>query len=187
MDWGSVLGALVGALVGGGLTALITMRGWRRERAWQDAEVIADVRQLLQDISPEQRAANVNPAPGAEDELWKSLRQRRGQVCRRLLVLSVAHPSADVRAVAGKLEGELTWAVVHSQWHVSDMLRGRDTPGQFKTAQECHSAAVTTSEKLDSAVRAAAQGKDRGWQLLRGARALRRRKRAGIAGAPRQP
>jgi hypothetical protein len=89
--------------------------GWRRERTrglqdrqWQDAEVIADVRQLLQDIDPIRRRASVNTAPGAEDAQWKSLNQRRDQVCRRLLVLAAAHPSAAVRSSAGKLEADLS-------------------------------------------------------------------------------
>ena len=77
------------------------MLAWRLEdRQWQDAEVVADVRQLLRDIDPMRRGANVNTAPGAEDALWKSLNERRDQVCKRILVLAAGHPSAAVQSSA---------------------------------------------------------------------------------------
>lgn len=44
----------------------------RRERLWSDAEVVADVEQLLVDIDPVRRGANASATP-AEDEMWAAL------------------------------------------------------------------------------------------------------------------
>jgi hypothetical protein len=194
MDWSTLLPAAVGGLIGSGIPALMVFLGWRRQRTqslldrqWQDAEVVADVRQLLQDIDPMRRGASVNTAPGAEDALWKSFNERRDQVCKRLLVLAAAHPSAAVQSSAGKLEADLSRAVVHCEWHIHDLLLRRDNPEQLKFAQECHETAVATSADLDRAVKAAAQGKERGARFLPGVPALRRSRPIEITKAPRQP
>jgi hypothetical protein len=165
MHWSTVLPAAAGGLIGSGIPAVMVFLGWRRERTrrlqdrqWQDAEVVADVRQLLRDIDPMRRGANVNTAPGAEDALWKSLNERRDQVCKRLLVLAAGHPSAAVQSSAAKLDADLSKAVVHCEWHIHDLLQGRDNPEQLKFAWECHENAVTASADLERAVKAAAQG-----------------------------
>ena len=107
MNWNSLLSALVGGLVGGGIPAVMTYLGSRHERArrleerqWADAEVLADVRRLLYDVDPTRRGANVDTRPGAEDALWTTLRQRCDDVQRRLLVLYVGHPSAAIQSAA---------------------------------------------------------------------------------------
>jgi hypothetical protein len=143
------------------------MFGWRRERArrredrrWQDAEVLADVRQLLHDVQPERRGINVNPAPGAEDDLWASLNQRRDDVERRLLVLAAGHPSTTVQSSAEKLAVEVLNAAVHSHWHVIDILKGSSNiMTQLSFAQECHATALATCAELERAIKAAAHGK----------------------------
>jgi len=194
MHWSTLLPAAVGGLIGSGIPAVVVFLGWRRDRSrrledrqWQDAEVVAGVGQLLRDIDPMRRGASVNAAPGAEDALWKSLNERRDQVCKRLLVLAAAHPSAAVQSSAATLEAELSRAFVHCEWHIDDLLMRRDNPEQLKFAQGCHETAVATSADLDRAVKAAAQGKGRGARFVPGARALRRRRPIQITKEPRQP
>ena len=166
MQWSTLLPAAVGGLIGGGIPAVMVFLGWRRERTrslqeqqWQDAEVIADVRLLLHDIDPIRRGLNVNPAPGVEDAQWASLNQRRDQVRRRLLALAAGHASAEVRSSAEKLEPQLFKAAVQAEWHVADVIKHRDNPEHLGYAQECYDSAVAACAELESAIKAAAQGK----------------------------
>ena len=107
----------------------MTCRGWRHERAqrleqqqWQDAEMLADVRQLLIDIDPARRGASVDPTPGAEDARSGTLKERSNGVETHLRRLAVGHPSAAGQACAGKLAVDVAKATVHSEWHVHDLL-----------------------------------------------------------------
>ena len=81
---------------------------------------------LLTDIDPTRCGINVNTAPGVEDARWVGLNDLRDDARRRLLVMSTGHPSPDVRSSAKRLEVELFNAAVQSEWHVSDLLKGRD-------------------------------------------------------------
>jgi hypothetical protein len=74
MDWNTLVSALLGGVLGGGLGSLVaymslrdTRAQVRRDRQWLDAEVVADARQLLKDIDPQRRGINLSRAPGAED------------------------------------------------------------------------------------------------------------------------
>jgi hypothetical protein len=159
MGWFTLLAALVGGLLGGGIPGVMTYLGWHREqgerrqaRRWEDAEVVADARQLLTDIDPVRCGINVNSAPGAEDARWTDLNRRRDDVRRRLLVMSTGHPSPGVRSSAKRLEVEVFNAAVQSEWHVSDLLRGRDYAEHRARAQECHESALAVCARLESAV-----------------------------------
>jgi hypothetical protein len=164
-NWSVFLAAIAGGLIGAGIPALMTMAGWRRERArrreerqWADAEIIADARQFLLDVDPVRRGLNANPSPGAEDAQWASLNQRRDQVRRRLLVLAAGHASATVRSSAEKLEPQLFTAAVQAEWHVADVIKNRDNPEHLGYARECHENAVATCAELERVVKAG-QGK----------------------------
>jgi hypothetical protein len=165
-SWNVFLGAIAGGLIGAGIPAVMTMVGWRHERArrredrqWADAEIVADARHLLHDIDPDRRGLNVNTAPGAEDALWASLNQRRDEVRRRLLRMAAGHPSAEVQSAAGKLETCLFTAAVQAEWHVADVIKRRDTPEQLGYARKSYESAMAASAELESAVKAAAQGR----------------------------
>ncbi|TMA51679.1 MAG: hypothetical protein E6J80_13145 [Deltaproteobacteria bacterium] len=168
MNWNSLLSALVGGLVGGGIPAVMTYLGSRHERArrleerqWADAEVLADVRRLLYDVDPTRRGANVDTRPGAEDALWTTLRQRCDDVQRRLLVLYVGHPSAAIQSSAEKVAAESAKAVVMSEWHVHDLLKKNGNDEQFDVARKCHETALASTAELERLVRATGAGNGR--------------------------
>jgi len=165
-NWSVFLAAIAGSLIGTGIPAVMTMAGWRRERARRredrlstDAEVIADVRLLLHDIDPIRRGLNVNPAPGVEDAQWASLNQHRDQVRRRLLALAAGHASAAVRSSAERLEPQLFKAAIQAEHHVADVIKHRDNPEHLGYARECYDSAVAACAELERTVQAAAQGK----------------------------
>jgi hypothetical protein len=161
-DWITVLAALVGGLLGGGIPGLMTYVGWRREtrlsrqaRRWQDAEVVADARNLLVDIDPARRGINANPSPGAEVALWEDLTSRRDKVRRELMVLATGHSSEDVRTLAEKLEPQLFMAAVQTQWFVRYVLAGRPDSPSRTHAETSHATADATLGELDEAVQRA--------------------------------
>ena len=161
-SWATLLAALMGGLLGGGIPAAMTYLAGRREqrerrqaRQWEDAEVLADVYRLLVDIDPVRRGMSARSEPGVEDDRWAGINRRLGDVSRRLLVLASGHPSTGVQALARKLETDLSRATSNSWHEVSDLLRHRDTPEQLLLARECHEAAVVTADELDRAVKSA--------------------------------
>jgi hypothetical protein len=165
-NWGVFLGAIAGGLIGAGIPAVMTMAGWRRERARHsaerqlaDAEIIADARQFLLDVDPVRRGMNVNTAPGAEDAQWASLNQRRDQVRRQLFFLAAGHSSLAVRSAAKKLEPQLFTAAVQAEWHVADVIKSRDNPEHLRYAQERYGNAMAALADLERTVKAAGQGK----------------------------
>ena len=144
----------------------MTMAGWRRERARRseerqlaDAEVIADARQFLFDVDPVRREVNVNTAPGAEDAQWASLNQRRDQVRSS----SSSWPPGIYHSRSGraakKLEPELFTAAAQAEWHVADVIKGKDTAEHLRYAQERYDNAVAALADLERTVKAAGQGK----------------------------
>jgi hypothetical protein len=164
MNWSAFLGAMVGGLIVAGIAAVMTMLGWRRERArraedrqWADAEIVADAQHLLFDVDPVRRGVNVNPVPGAEDAQWASLNQRRDDVRRRLMRLTAGHPSIMVRSSAKKLEPLLFTAAVQAEAHVADLLNGRDTAEHLRYARGRYDAAVAACADLEREVKTAAQ------------------------------
>jgi hypothetical protein len=164
-SWTTLLAALIGGLVGGGIPAVMSYLAGRREqmerrqaRQWQDAEVLADVYQLLVEIDPARCGMSLSTEPGVEEDRWAGIGQRLGDVSRRLLWLASGHPSAGVQAAAQKLEPELSAAATQSRHHVFDMLRRRDIPEQLQSAQQCHEVAVATADELDRAVKRAGSG-----------------------------
>ena len=79
MDWG----ALIGGLIGAGIPALLAYLGLRRARQSADAETFGPAVLLLDRLNPDRMAINRNPDPGAEAEKLAELqRQPRRQVAR---------------------------------------------------------------------------------------------------------
>jgi hypothetical protein len=160
-NWGSFAAAVVGGLIGAGIPAVVTMAGWRRERArrredrqWADAATIADARQFLFDVDPVRCGVNANKTPGVEDARWADLNKRRDQVQRQLFVLAAGHPSPAVRSAAGKLEPQLFTAAVQAEWHVADVINGRDNAEHLSYAQKRYDNAATALADLEREVNA---------------------------------
>ena len=128
MDWNTLAAAFVGGISGGGLgsaAAIARLRtDWRaalQARQWLDADVIADVRQLLIDINPERRGINLNPNKAVEREKSTALDQRSRQVDRELLRLAAGHPNTAVADWAHQLSSALVRAAYASEWHIRDV------------------------------------------------------------------
>jgi hypothetical protein len=159
--WGAVLGGLLGGTIPGWVS-YVTLRHAQRERRqarqWDDAVVLADVYRLLVDIDPARRTISVRPEAGVEDERWADFNRRLGGIRTGLLTIAGGHRSANVQALAKRLEPELFAAVTHSQHSVNDRFRGRDYQEQLKYAQKCHATALATADELDQAVKSAGLG-----------------------------
>jgi hypothetical protein len=107
MVWSTLFSAFVGGLAGSLATAAIgymrlrdDRRKGRRERQWLDASVVADADQLLKDLNPQRRAANLDRRQGVEDERWIGLDKRAEQLYRDLAQVAAGHPSEAVQASA---------------------------------------------------------------------------------------
>jgi uncharacterized phage protein gp47/JayE len=124
-----------------------------------DAEIIADARQFLFDVDPVRRGMNINTAPGAEAARWASLNQRCDQVLRQLFIVAAGHPSLAVRSAAKKLEPQPFTAAAQAEWHVADVIKGKDTAEHLRYAQERYDKAVAALADLERTVKAAAHGK----------------------------
>lgn len=92
MDWNTLASALIGGLLGGGLSGVVAYMSLRNDRAearrgrqWVDAEIAANTRQLLKDIDPARRGINLNRTPGVEDQRWETLRQRSEETYNQLV------------------------------------------------------------------------------------------------------
>lgn len=168
MDWNTLATALVGGIGGGAVTGAVSfvqMRSGRRQglqaRRWIDAEVVADAKQLLMELNPQRRTMNLDPAPGAEAELWKGLNKRRDDLYRQLLLLAGGHPSEEVAAAANELGLGMLWTAQQSQFAVSELLANRMNLKLIEAAQERHETAEATAVKLEIAIKKAAVPKRR--------------------------
>jgi hypothetical protein len=162
MDWNTLAAAFVGGISGGGLgsvAALARLRTDRRAalqaRQWLDADVVADVRQLLTDISPERRGINLSPDKAAESKKSAALSERSQQVDRNLLRLAAGHSNAVVAEWAHNLSGALVRAVYASEWYVRDLVAGRNNEDRLTAAQTTYTQAVEAAKELEHAVKKA--------------------------------
>jgi len=162
MDWNTLAAAFVGGISGGGLgsaAALARLRTDRRAalraRQWLDADVVADVRQLLTNASPspERRGINLSPDKGAESRKSAALAERSHQVDRELLRLAAGHPNTAVAECAHDLSSALVRAVYASEWHVRDVVAGRNSEEALAAAQGAHAQAVKAAKELERAVK----------------------------------
>jgi len=64
------------------------------------------------------------------------------------------HPSPAVRSAAGKLEPQLFTAAVQAEWHVADVIKGRDNAEHLSYAQKGYDNAVTALADLEREVNA---------------------------------
>jgi hypothetical protein len=124
----------------------------RRERLWSDAELIADLRQLLVELDPQRRGANAIPGP-AEDERWASLSGRVGLAEARLHTMAISHPSEEVRAEAKSLPEKVWGAYAGSREFVTELLRsGQNLAENRSDAETRHKDAVDALRELEAAV-----------------------------------
>src|SRR5260370_41609014 len=83
--------------------------------------------------------------------------KRRDEVRRQLFFLAAGHPSLAVRSAAKKLEPQLFTAAAQAEWHVADVIKGKDTAEHLGYAQKRYDDAVAALADLERTVKAAAQ------------------------------
>jgi hypothetical protein len=136
----------------------------RRERLWSDAELVAEVKQLLVDLYPPRRGMSAARGP-AEAEIWQSLYQRTGLAETRLRTMAAAHSSADVRAEAEALPRKLWGAYMGTRAFVSKQEgHGPDLSTSISDAQTHHEDAEDALGKMEGGDRV---GRER-WESRRG-------------------
>jgi len=159
MNWNALGDAIIGGILGGGITGLVAglqMRSDRRQnredRQYQDAEVVADTRQLLIDVLPERRGMNLSSDPVAERQRWALLYERMQQISKQLQWLAAGRTSANVRAAAQDLSASLYRAVFASEWHTRDLQDHRDPEPTLSRAQAAHAEADALTTQLEHAI-----------------------------------
>src|SRR5260370_27215264 len=85
MDWG----ALIGGLIGAGIPAVLAYLGLHRARQSADAETFGPAVLLLDRLNPDRVTINLNPDAAAEAEKWAEL-QRQLDVARERPLVVIA-------------------------------------------------------------------------------------------------
>ncbi|MGI8448710.1 MAG: hypothetical protein ACR2MP_16335 [Streptosporangiaceae bacterium] len=147
MDWG----ALVGGLIGAGIPGVLAYLGLRRGRQSADAEAFGPAVLLLVQLDPRRVTFNFSPDAAPEGDKRKELQQRADQARERLLVVSAGNPRRQVRELAQVAEAKLAAAIQASGWVARDMQANRDNPGWLDTARQAHAEAETALRELISA------------------------------------
>jgi hypothetical protein len=143
MEWG----ALIGGLIGAGIPAILTYLGLRRTRQSTDAEAFGPALLLLDRLHPDRVAMNLRDAD-TEAATWVELQQQLHEARERLLVVSAGHPRRRVRQLAQDAQIKVANAFSSSQWVVGDMLRNRDNTEWMDHARQTHADATTAMRRL---------------------------------------
>jgi hypothetical protein len=157
--WNTLLAAFLGGGGGGAAVSYLQLRADRRarrdDRRWLDADVIADLRQLLPDIDPEHRGFNLSPSAEVERARWQDVGERGQRVDRELLRLSAGHPSPKVREAARALSSAIVRSSYATEWHVRDAQAQRDPAPSLASALQAHAEARAMTDNLERAINAA--------------------------------
>jgi hypothetical protein len=145
MEWG----ALVGGLIGAGIPAVLTYLGLRRARQSTDAEAFGPALLLLDRLTPDRVAINLRDAETEATE-WAELELQRDIARERLLVVSAGHPRRRVRELAQETQVKIANAFRDSGLLVRDMLR-RDDLDLMEQARQTHAEAMTAMRELINA------------------------------------
>jgi hypothetical protein len=156
-DWSAILAAVIAALGGGAVGAWLqgrrqdrAERTQRRDRA---AEVLAEARAFLTDVTPDR--LGINTSQERSPQVLQELGERRERIRVPLLTLAHSHPSATVRDLASRLEVEMANTLTMAGWFVSDLLRNRDVDSARDTANQHHAEALRLLDQLVEAIQRA--------------------------------
>src|SRR6266576_6603307 len=119
-----IWGALIGGLIGAGITYL----GLRRARRSTDAEAFGQALLVLYRLQPDRVMMNLSSDAAAEAARVTELAQQTDRARERLLVVSAGHPHRDVRDLAKMAHVKLGNVHHLMGWQVMDMYRHRDNP-----------------------------------------------------------
>jgi hypothetical protein len=142
MDWS----ALIGALIGASIPAVLTYLGLRRGRQSADAEAFGPAVLLLYHLNPERVTINFDRDTAAEK--WAELQRQLDIARERLLIVSAGNPRRHVRALARDAEVKITNAAHASGWAVVDMQANRDNREWMDHARKTHTEAETAMRDL---------------------------------------
>jgi hypothetical protein len=159
-NWVPAVTAGIGALaaLGGQLVAGLfqrrnqerTERTQRRERA---AEVLAEARAFLTDVTPDR--LGFNASEDRSPQVLRELGERRERIRVPLLTLAGSHPSREVRDLARRLEVEMANTLHMAGWFISDLLRNRDVQSAREDANRHHTDALGLLDQLVEAIQRA--------------------------------
>ena len=144
MDWG----ALIGGLIGAGIPAILTYQGLRRARQSSDAEAFGPAVLLLDSLHPDRISINVSSDSQVEAVKWADLAQRNDVARERLLVVSAGHPRRQVRELAKEADIKLANAYQASGWQAHDLQHHQGDSEWRKTALQRHAEAEAAVRDL---------------------------------------
>lgn len=164
MDWSTIAAAFIGGIFGGGLGSLVSYlqpRTGRRaaldSQRWRDAEVVADVWELLSDVLPQRREFNVSFDAAEENQKSAVLDERQRQISRTLMRFAAGHPSTEVRRAARPLASALDRATSATDWLIRDIQNARPTEHWLGMARSAHAEATDLAMGLEAAVNSAGE------------------------------
>lgn len=139
MDWGALLGGLIGA----GIPAILTYLGLHRARQASDAEAFGPALLLLERIDPDRVSVNVSADLDVETAKWADLAKQNEIARAGLLVVSAGHPRRRVRELAETAQIKLANAYNDSRWQADDMAHHKGDQDWRAHAKETHAEAVS--------------------------------------------
>jgi hypothetical protein len=159
-DWGPIVqtGIGAGAAIGGGfISAWVQGRYQRRmerdRRRELAAEVLAAVRALLTDATPDPLGLFAHEE--TSQRILDALHERWQRIRVPLLTLGAGHPSRRakrVRDLARQLETATAATLAQDKWLVSDVLRHRGPSDTREAANKKHAEAVSLLGQLEEAI-----------------------------------
>jgi hypothetical protein len=147
MDWN----ALIGALIGAGIPAILVYAGLHRQRQSADAEAFGPAVLLLDRVNPDRLVINLIRDPVAEAAMLADLQQQINVARERLLVVSAGSPRRQVRQLARIAEVQLANVFHGSSWAARDLQVNRNNPEWMDHARRAHAEAVDAMDALVAA------------------------------------
>jgi hypothetical protein len=144
MIWGALLGGLIGA----GISGFLTYLGLRRTRQASDAEAFGPAVLLLDRFQPDRVMFSISRDPEEEAAKWADVPQQVETARGRLLVVRSGHPRRRVRNLAHAAQSKIASTYTASRWQVADMLANRDNPEWVTHFRKTHAEAQQAMDDL---------------------------------------
>jgi len=144
VNWGALLGGLIGA----GIPASLTYIGLHRGRQATDAEAFGPAMLLLYRMNPDRIMIKISSDSDAEDANVAKLAEQTDTARERLLIVRAGNPRRRVRDLADLAQTRLGNVHHAMGWQVRSMLRHEDNPGWVDHYRQTHVEAETTMRKL---------------------------------------
>jgi len=151
----AIVVAVISALGSGGawLQGRVQVRTQRNERRDRAAEILAAVKALLDDTTPDPLGLFAT-----EEKAQKAFAaiEDRWQRCRiPLLTLAYAHPSKRVRDLASRLEAATSSSLAQTALFIGRVVRSPEFDNARQEANRMHGNAVSLLDHLEQAIQRA--------------------------------